>query len=63
MGHCVFFAADVAVVITAGSNPFQIPLGLHPEMIKGLLVKVLAIQPVGLLPAVGGNRLPGPPPR
>ena len=43
MGHQVFFAANVAVVITAGSNLFWIPLGLHLEMIKGLLVKVLAI--------------------
>ena len=52
MGRRVFFAADVAVAITAGSNPFRIPLSLHPETIKGLLAKVLAIQPVGLLPAV-----------
>ena len=55
--------ANVAIMITAESDPFQILLGLHPEMIKGLLAKVLAIQPVGLLPVVGGDCLPGPPPR
>ena len=63
MGCRVFFAADVAIMITTGSNPFWIPLGLHPEMIKVLLAKVLAVQPVGLLLVVGGDRLPGPPPR
>ena len=63
MGHQVFFVANVAVMITIGCDPFWIPLGLHIETIKGLPAKVLTIQPVGLLLAAGGDRLPGPLPR
>ena len=62
-GRRVYFAADTAVVLTAGANPFRIALGLHPETVDRLLSQVLSIQPVGRLPDVGGQRFPGPPPR
>ena len=59
----VYFAADTAVVLTAGADPFKIALGLHPETVDRLLSQVLSIQPVGRLPDVGGQPFPGPPPR
>ena len=62
-GRRVYFAADVAVVLTAGADPFRIALGLHPETVDRLLSQVLSIPPVGRLPDVGSRRLPGPPPR
>ena len=62
-GRRVYFAADTAVVLTAGADPFRIALGLHPETIDRLLSQVLSIQPVGRLLDVGGGRFPGPPPR
>ena len=62
-GRRVYFAADTAVVLTAGADPFRIALGLHPETVDRLLLQVLSIQPVGRLPDVGGQRFPGPPPR
>ena len=58
----MFFAADVAVVLTAGADPFRIPLGLHAATVASLLDKVLAIQPSGSLPAITSRALPGPPP-
>ena len=62
-GRRLYFAADTAVVLTAGADPFRIALGLHPETVDRLLSQVLSIQPVGRLPDVGGRRFPGPPPR
>ena len=44
-GRRVFFAADVAVLLTAGAAPFRIPLGLHPATVSDLLAKALAVQP------------------
>ena len=61
-GRRVYFAADAAVVLTAGADPFRITLGLHPETVDHLLSQVLSIQPVGRLPDMGGRRFPGPPP-
>ena len=61
-GRRVYFAADTAVVLTAGADPFRIALGLHPEMVDRLLSQVLSIQLVGRLPDVGGQRFPGLPP-
>ena len=58
----MFFAADVAVVLTAGADPFRIPLGLHAATVASLLDKVLAIQPSGSLPAITSRALPGSPP-
>ena len=58
----MFFAADVAVVLTAGADPFRIPLGLHAATVASLLDKVLAIQPSGSLPAITLRALSGPPP-
>ena len=42
-GRHVFFAADVAVVLTVSADPFCIPLGLHAATVSTLLRKVLAV--------------------
>ena len=36
-GRRVYFAADTAVVLTAGADPFRIALGLHSETVDHLL--------------------------
>ena len=40
----VFFAADMAVLLTAGAAPFCIPLGLHPSTILDLFTKAMGVQ-------------------
>ena len=51
-GCHVFFAADTAVILTAGHLPLQLPLGLHETSVAEHLSTVLALVPKGELPAV-----------
>ena len=51
-GCQVFFAADTAVILTAGYAPFWLPLGLYETSVAEHLRTVLALEPKGELPAV-----------
>ena len=51
-GCRVFFAADTAVIFTAGHAPFWLPLGSHETSVAEHLRTVLVLVPKGELPAV-----------